>query len=109
MPIPPIRMRLLGPPEVMDAEGRTVPIPVGKPLALLAYVHLQQEPVPRTELSEVFWPGVPDRKARASLRQALWLLRKAIGEDLFTSDDPVSLRSDWVTSDLQELREVARR
>ncbi|TVP56439.1 MAG: hypothetical protein EA351_07920 [Gemmatimonadales bacterium] len=103
MPSYPIRLQLLGPPKIFDNDGVELSIPIGKPLALLAYLHLQEEPVPRATLAEFFWPDTTPRKARASLRQALWLLRKHLGGELFVSDDPVQLASERITSDLRTL------
>ncbi len=103
MPSYPIRLELLGPPKIVDSDGVELSIPIGKPLALLAYLHLEDEPVSRATLAEFFWPDTTPKKARASLRQALWLLRKHLGEELFLSDDPVQLASDRISSDLRTL------
>ena len=41
---------------------------------ILAYLALHGGPVDRGVLAEVFWPGVPERRAAARLRSALWRL-----------------------------------
>ena len=99
----PITIHLIGAPRVIDSDGNELSIPVGKPLALLAYLHLRDEPVSRSDLAELFWPDPSPRKARASLRQALWLLRRSLGDDIFLSDDPVRIERGQVTSDLRQL------
>lgn len=103
MSLTPLRIRILGSPALLDGEGRVVNIPVGKPLALLTILHMEGRGIPRNDLAARFWPGVPPDRARASLRQALWLLRKALGEDLLQRDDPVELAPGRIVSDLELL------
>jgi DNA-binding SARP family transcriptional activator len=47
--------------------------------ALLAYLALSPGPKPRGELAARFWPDVLDSSARASLRSAVWSLRRILG------------------------------
>ena len=101
-PPPPLRIRLLGSPALMDPQGAPVGIPVGKPLAVLTVLHLEGR-IPRNDLATRFWPGVSSDRARASLRQALWLLRKALGDDILQRDDPVELAPGRITTDLDLL------
>ena len=103
MPPTPLRIRILGPPALLDEMGEPVGIPVGKPLAVLTLLHLEGRGIPRNDLASRFWPGVPPDRARASLRQALWLLRKALGDDVLQRDDPVELAQDRVITDLELL------
>lgn len=99
----PLRIRILGMPALLDGDGEPVGIPVGKPLAVLTLLHLEGRGIPRNDLATRFWPGVPTDRARASLRQALWLLRKALGDDILQRDDPVELAPGRVTTDLELL------
>jgi len=108
MPLLPLRISIMGPPGVLDAAGEPVAIPVGKPLALLVHLHLEGRPVPRDDLAAIFWPDSTPDRARASLRQALWLLRRGVGDGLLASDDPVALSPDHVTTDLEELAALER-
>lgn len=78
---------------------------VGKPLALLAYVALAPEPPSRDELAMLLWSGSSRRRARGSLRQALWQLRRRLGDDLFETDDPVTLREGLLVTDVGLFRE----
>ncbi len=57
-------------------------------------------PVSRDELAEVLWPDAPREKGRHLVRQALWVLRGAIGEDLLDNEDPLSLREGALKVDL---------
>jgi DNA-binding SARP family transcriptional activator len=43
---------------------------------LLAYLALHERPVTRAALAAVLWPDVPERRASACLRSALWRLMK---------------------------------
>ena len=62
--------------------------------------------VPRDELATLLWPDRPAGRARGSLRQALWSIRKALGEDIFTSQDPVQLTPGRVSTDIQEVESL---
>ena len=79
-------------------------LPAGKPLALLAYLHLVGEPVPRDALASLLWPSSTRERARGSMRHAIWTLRKRLGEELFTTDDPVQLANGLLTSDVADAR-----
>jgi DNA-binding SARP family transcriptional activator/energy-coupling factor transporter ATP-binding protein EcfA2 len=103
MPPTPLRIRILGTPALLDEGGEPAGIPVGKPLALLTLLHLEGRGIPRNDLATRFWPGVPTDRARASLRQTLWLLRKALGDDVLQRDDPVELAGGRVVTDLELL------
>src|SRR5205814_10215624 len=48
--------------------------------ALLAWLALNPGMHARTQLAARFWPDVLDSSARASLRSAIWSLRRALGE-----------------------------
>lgn len=66
-----LKLRLLGLPQ-LEREGQ----PVGgfesrKALALLGYLVLQDRPVPRTQLVELFWPDKPEARGRGNLSRVL--------------------------------------
>ena len=92
-----LRLRLVG--EITaEVDGERRPLPPGRPRALLAWLALRPGPQPRTAAASVFWPDVLDDSARASLRSALWTLRRALGEDaIVATRDRVGLQPDtWV-------------
>jgi len=66
--------------------------PAQRPWALLASLALEPGTVSRSELATRFWPDVLDQSARASLRSALWALRRELGEWLIVEGDRVGLR-----------------
>ncbi|TVR59262.1 MAG: hypothetical protein EA422_15275 [Gemmatimonadales bacterium] len=100
---PRIRIRLLAPLDSQGADGDDVSLPGGKPLALLVYLAHHPDGVLRDELAALLWPNRPERRSRGSLRQALWTLRKHLGEEVFASQDPVQLAPGRVTTDVQEV------
>ena len=65
----------------VEIDGRPVPpIASSRARALLAYMLLNPGPHPRSRLAGRFWPDVMDASALASLRSALWALRRALDE-----------------------------
>jgi DNA-binding SARP family transcriptional activator len=92
-----LRARLLGALEV-ELNGAAIDSPATqRPWALFAYLALADRPVSRAELANTFWPDVLDQSARASLRSALWALRRQIGEALVVDGDHVELRDlAWI-------------
>ena len=85
--------------EVGD-EDRT-PAAFDRAAALLAWLALNPGLHQRSAVAARFWPDVLDESARASLRSALWALRRQLGEDangaLVATRDRVGLGDDvWV-------------
>src|SRR6187397_598744 len=83
----------------VEVEGRerTSPTP-DRATALLAWLALNPGNHRRSAVAARFWPDVLDESARASLRSALWSLRRALGEEaLVATRDRVGLAPDvWV-------------
>ncbi len=64
----------------VEVDGRELTSPPsGRPWALLAYLAINPGLHARGELAARFWPDVLDSSARASLRSAIWALRRALG------------------------------
>jgi len=78
-----------------------------KPLALLAFValHARAMPVRRDTIIALFWPNLPSEHARLALRQALYHLRHAIGDDVIVAcpDDTLGLAQDACWCDAVEM------
>ena len=92
-----LRLRLVG--EIAaEVDGESRPLPPGRPRALLAWLALRPGPQPRTAVASAFWPDVLDDSARASLRSALWALRRVLGDDaLAATRDRIGLPPEtWV-------------
>jgi DNA-binding SARP family transcriptional activator/tetratricopeptide (TPR) repeat protein len=64
----------------VECDGMELPAPSARRAwSLLAYLALSPGPQPRGDLAARFWPDVLDSSARASLRSAVWSLRRALG------------------------------
>jgi DNA-binding SARP family transcriptional activator len=62
-----------------EVDGRSVPaVPGFKARSLFAYLLVHPGPHPRVRLAGLFWPDLPDTRARASLRVALFALRRTL-------------------------------
>ncbi|MDQ6804892.1 MAG: AAA family ATPase, partial [Actinomycetota bacterium] len=101
-----LRVRLLGTLEV-ELDGTVTEMPPSqRPWAVFAYLALAPRAVSRAELASRFWPDVLDQSARASLRSAVWALRRQLGDALLVDRERIGLRSGehlWI-----DVREFAR-
>jgi DNA-binding SARP family transcriptional activator len=76
-----LSIRLLGPFDVTHDGTAVTGFVSDKVRALLAYLAMQPDQAHRREtLAGLLWPEYPERSARASLRNALGILRRAIGD-----------------------------
>jgi DNA-binding SARP family transcriptional activator/TolB-like protein len=76
--------------------------------SLLLYLTLEG-PVSRDRLVTVFWPGRDREKARHSLSQTLYALRRELGEEcLQTKGDRVEVACDRVAVDARDLEMAAQ-
>lgn len=96
-----MRLHVLGRPKVM-VHAEPADLPLGKPLAVLIYVVLSGHDPTREELARMFWPDSTGTRARTSVRQALWTIRKALGREDICRDDPLELPPE-LGCDLHEL------
>src|SRR6476660_914269 len=84
-----IDIRVLGTFEIHppDDGAPLVALTQPKRLALLLSLALAEPPGPRSRdsLMALLWPEADDESARHSLRNALYALRQALGEDAFVS------------------------
>jgi DNA-binding SARP family transcriptional activator len=75
-------LSLLGGFQARLEAGAALVLPTRKAQALLAYLALSPgQAHPRNKLAALLWGGIRDESARASLRQALFSVRRALGED----------------------------
>ncbi len=77
-----ITIRLLGPFEVTVDNSPSAGFPYAKVRALLAYLAVESRPHSRAHLAALLWPDQPEHAARASLSQALTILRNALGDKI---------------------------
>lgn len=76
------RLKLFGPPALVDGGGSAVHFRTRKQLALLIYLHFEarNHPVARDGLVDLLWPEVSPDKGRHSLSQALSAVRAHLGQ-----------------------------
>jgi len=83
------RLRTLGQVDLRDSEGREVSAVLVQPKRLALLVYLAQTTAAgfqrRDLLLPMFWPDLPEERARNALRQALHQLRQALGKDIVLS------------------------
>ena len=108
-----IELRMLGRLSLTGADGREAPTLLGQPrrFALLAYLAAA---TPRgfhrrDSLLALFWPELDQEHARTALRQALRVLRVALGSGAVASrgDEEVGLAFEQVWSDVAAFERVS--
>ena len=100
---PKISLFLLGAPR-LEVEGEVVSLATQKAQALLAFLAINETRHSRERLATLLWGNVSDKRARSNLRNALYLLRDEIGEDIFLLERHyVALQSDSVWVDFKQL------
>lgn len=106
-----LQLHLLGP---MRCEVRAgeVSLAARKSRGLLAYLGSKAGvPVSRESITALLWGDRSGEQARASVRQTLVALRKAIGGDadklLIASNEHVSLANDCVWTDVSQLDRIS--
>ena len=78
--MPVLSARLLGTPR-FAIDDRELNLSAGKVRALYAYLVASPQLHSRDRLASFFWPDVRERNALASLRTALYDLRRGLGDD----------------------------
>ena len=74
-----VRLTLLGGFQVRNEAGELLSVPSRKAQAMLAYLALPLGRAhPRDKLAALLWGGIREESARASLRQALFVIRRAL-------------------------------
>jgi DNA-binding SARP family transcriptional activator len=80
---------MLGPLEVRDGEGETIPLPRRQQRALLGALLVRVGEVVSTDrLIDDLWGESPPPAAKGALQNTVWQLRKAIGADLLRTQPP---------------------
>src|SRR5437899_11919758 len=109
-----IELRMLGRLSLTGADGRDVRTLLGQPrrLALLAYLAAASPPGfhRRDSLLALFWPELDQEHARAALRQALHVVRDALGGDAVASrgDEEIGLDFAQVSCDVAVFERALR-
>ena len=103
------RLSLLGRFELTGRDG-PVELPSKKLAGLLAYLACTApQPQPREKLAALLWGSHFDTQARQNLRQALFRLRRVLGQDVLHSDEEeVSLAPGAIDCDAARLEALIR-
>src|SRR4051794_29987809 len=65
----------------VELDGRALELPTSeRARALIGWLALHPGAHPRSRVAAQLWPDVPEASARASLRTAVWSLRRSWGE-----------------------------
>ncbi len=101
-----MQLRLFGAPQLLVGD-RPAALSSAKALALLAYLALAAGPQPRERLIGLLWAESSGEAARKNLRNALWSIRRALGEAVVqTGGDRLELDPQlWV--DVREFERLA--
>jgi predicted ATPase len=101
------KLWLLGAPH-LERDGVSLKIGRRKATALLAYLALMGGAHRREALAALLWPDYGEAEAHAYLRQALWALKQALGQEQIEAErEAVSLvRSAGFELDVDEFRRL---
>lgn len=80
-----VELLLLGSPQAIR-HGHQVELTTAKGLGLLALLALAPGPLPRERLLGMLWGESSDEAARKNLRNTLWSLRRALGDDALLAE-----------------------
>jgi TolB-like protein/DNA-binding SARP family transcriptional activator len=78
-------------------------------LALLAVLAASPEGRSRDQLQALFWPEVPQERARHSLDQLLYALRTSLDAGVFTTGNPAYLNAAVIGSDVGDFSDALGR
>ncbi len=103
-----LKLFLLGAPRI-EHGTKVIKLPRQKSLALLIYLAMTGREQSREKLATLLWSNANDTQSRQALRNALWDIRHATGDDhLITDTELVSMDMTRVWSDAQELEALER-
>lgn len=105
-----LAIEFLGRFRCFDEAGSEILIRSRKARALLAFVAASAQPVARDRLTALLWSDRGEDQARASLRQALFEIRRAVGhrEPSSSGDRDLIVPGDWMLgTDLQRIAAAA--
>lgn len=91
---------ILGGFAIRTSDGESIDLPTRKAQALIAYLALSTNAGhTREKLATLLWHDSANEQARQSLRQTLFTIRRAFGEEL----NPVTIENDTVSIDASRL------
>ncbi|WP_428650953.1 FlgO family outer membrane protein [Roseibium sp.] len=106
-----LEVGLLGTVTITDSTGSAIALAGRKDRALVAYLAQHRgNPVDRDRLVGLIWPDASESSGRASLRQSLSTIRKALPEDaeaaIIANRESVCFDEALVTTDVRKLEDA---
>lgn len=107
-----LRIKFFGGPVVTDETGQRVHFPTRKSEALFVYlVEQSSHAISREVLADLLWPYSGPEQSRASLRQEVSVLRKALGlshaDSIFSVADRIGFSQDGSVVDLRRFNAIS--
>lgn len=107
-----LKLEVLGPARLVDADGCSIDAILGSPkrLALLTYLSCSPGLVGRDKLLGMFWAEADQSRARNSLNQLLHQIRRGIGADVLQSRgaEMIGVQAGRIHCDLREFDEAIK-
>ncbi|HRP07437.1 MAG TPA: hypothetical protein PLL69_03025 [Gemmatimonadales bacterium] len=107
-----LRLHTFGVLELLDEDGNVLAgaASQAKPLLILALAALHPAGISRARLVRALWPGVPTDRAKATLKQHLYSLRRATSDpDLITGTPMLRVAAGRLAVDALELEDAVGR
>ncbi len=95
----------LGPPELKRGE-KPITLSAAKSVALLAFLAANKTAQSREHILGLLWADSRDEAAHKNLRNALWGIRKALGDDILDADEDLLRLGPSVWVDVREFEET---
>lgn len=90
----------------IERQGQLLQLPTHKAAELTAYLVTFRDRVhPRPVLAGLLWPDLPEEKARRSLSDTLWRVRRVLGEHIAADENALwfdAARPYWVDAEVLE-------
>ncbi|MBT3315526.1 MAG: AAA family ATPase [Anaerolineae bacterium] len=103
-----VKLFLLGPLQI-ECDRQAVKLPYQKAEALLAFLAMTGSWHSRERLATFLWGNSRDKHARSSLRNALYILRRHLGENAFVTErNYVAINNEVFWIDIKKLQEVIK-
>ena len=100
-----LRLRTLGASGLQRADGSSIALQ-RRPLALLAFVAASADGASREKTLGVLWPDVEEERARHSLAQTLYSLRRSCGAEVISGTNVLQLDAALITTDLADFEQA---
>jgi len=100
-----LRLRTFGAAGLQRADGSSIVLQ-RRPLALLAFVAASADGASREKTLGVLWPDTGEERARHSLAQTLYSLRRSCGAEVIRGMSVLQLDAALITTDLADFEQA---